>query len=55
MGTVKASAHECGYPLLLEEIAERVDITTAHDIPASLRGLVRSDQLPGQTQRSWQA
>ena len=51
MGTVISTTHECGYPLLLEEIVERVDITTAEDIPASLRGKIRSDQLPGHLHR----
>ncbi len=46
MGTVIPTTHECGYPLLKEEIIERVDVTSPEDIPESLRGKIRSDQLP---------
>jgi hypothetical protein len=46
MGTVIQATHECGYPLIEEEIVERVDVTSAEDIPEVLRGHIRSDQLP---------
>jgi hypothetical protein len=46
MGTVIQATHECGYPLIKEESIERIDVTGASDIPESLRGHIRSDQLP---------
>lgn len=44
MGQTKATKHTCGYPLLVEEVVDAVDVGLGLHLPSELRARLRRDE-----------
>ena len=44
MGQTRVTAHSCGYPLVLEEVTDAVDVGHGLHLPEELRAVLRRDE-----------